>query len=116
MVKSRPPAPVKRSRTRKIEVSAAPTSTTKMTGFLASVTGFSLTKDSFKARPAISVSNNGLARASFLGRSEVRSSAAGFGGVILGGVIVVDMGIRTAFLDASGNALPPARAKARERT
>jgi len=38
-----------------------------------------------------SVSNNGLARASFLGRSEVRSSVAGLGGVILGGVIVLDM-------------------------
>src|SRR5580692_4400143 len=86
-----PPAPVNRSRTRNIDVSAAPTSTTKMTGFLASVTGFSLTKDSFNARPAISVSNKGRARANFLGRSEVKSSPTGLGGVIFGGVMVVDM-------------------------
>src|SRR5580700_10976912 len=90
MENSRPLAPVKRSRTRNMVVSAAPTSTTKITGFLASVTGFSLKNDSLKARPAISVSNNGLARANFLGRSDVRSSAAGAG---LGGVIVLDIGL-----------------------
>src|ERR1700693_4886812 len=71
-------------------VSAAPTSTTKITGFLARVTGFNLKNDSLKARPAISVSNNGLARANFLGSSDVKSSAGGAG---LGGVIVVDMGL-----------------------
>src|ERR1700693_5810841 len=92
MENSRPLAPVKRSRTRNIVVSAAPTSTTKITGFLASVTGFSLKNDSLKARPAISVSNNGLARANFLGRSDVRSSAAGAG--LGGGVIVLDMGLK----------------------
>ena len=43
-------------------VSAAPTSTTNITGFFASVTGFSLTKDARIARPTISGSNNGRAR------------------------------------------------------
>ncbi len=81
---------MKRSRTRNMVVSVAPTSTTKITGFFASVTGFSLKNDSLRARPAISASNNGLARANFLGRSDVRSSAAGVG---LGGVTVVDMGL-----------------------
>ena len=51
-------------------VSAAPTSTTNITGFFASVTGFSLTNDSLMARRTISGSNSGRARASFLGRSE----------------------------------------------
>src|SRR5580693_4974404 len=86
-----PAAPVNRSRSRNTVVSAAPTSTTKITGFFASVTGFSLKKDSLRAFPAISVSNNGRARASFLGRREVRSSVTG--GVMFGGGIVVDMGL-----------------------
>ena len=46
-----PPAPVNRSRARKTVVSAAPTSTTNITGFFASVTGFSLTKESFDGAP-----------------------------------------------------------------
>ena len=43
-VKPIPPAPVKMSRTRKIVVSAAPTSTTNITGFFIKVIGFSLPK------------------------------------------------------------------------
>src|SRR6202011_1783209 len=92
--KPSPGAPVKASRTTKTVVKAAPTSTTNMTGFLTSVTGFSLTKDSFSARPAISGSNKGRARSSFLGINVVGSDTTG-------GVIVV--AIRTVSLGASGN-------------
>src|SRR5262249_36193811 len=41
---------------------AAPTSTTNMTGFLATIRGFSLTNDSFVARRMISGSNKGRDR------------------------------------------------------
>ena len=47
------PAPTTISRTRRIVVRAAPTSTTNMTGFFSSVTGFSLTNDCRVARPTI---------------------------------------------------------------
>src|SRR5689334_4324970 len=82
-----PPAPVNRSRIRNTVINAAPASTTNITGFLARVIGFNFLNDSFMARPAISASNSGRERASFLGSKEVRSSPAGAG---LGGVIVVD--------------------------
>ena len=53
--------------------SAAPTSTTNMTGFFISVTGFSLTNDSSMARARRSRgSNSGRARASFFGSSDAR--------------------------------------------
>jgi len=48
-------------------VSRAPTSTTKMTGFLARVMGLSLRKESLRARLTISGSRRGRARESFLG-------------------------------------------------
>src|SRR5215510_3755801 len=57
-----PPAPVTASLITNTVVKAAPTSTTNMTGFLATILGFSLTKDSFVARARISGSNRGRAR------------------------------------------------------
>src|SRR5271163_4030930 len=66
MVKPVPAAPVTRSRARKIVVTAAPTSTTKMTGFFARVTGFNLTRQSLSARRRISGSKSGRADVSFL--------------------------------------------------
>src|ERR1700694_4311685 len=61
------------SRTRSTVVSNAPTSTTNITGFFASVTGLSLTKESRTARLAICGSKSGRAWASFLGRRDVGS-------------------------------------------
>ena len=67
-------------------VSAAPTSTTNITGFFSKVTGFSFAKDAAVARLTISGSNSGRDRTSFLGRSDVGSSGGicgvtfGFGG------------------------------------
>src|SRR5712672_2898568 len=81
-------APMKISRTAKMVVSAAPTSTTNMTGFFASVRGFSFANEALNARPTISRSNNGLACASFFGSRDVKSSVAGLGGVMVG-----DMGL-----------------------
>ena len=54
-------------------VSAAPTSTTNITGFFNNVAGFSLTKDSFVARATISGSKSGRERASLWGNSELVS-------------------------------------------
>src|SRR5208337_1969794 len=48
-----------------------------MTGFLASVFGFSLTKDSIAARWTISGSNSGRERLRFLGISAVVSETGG---------------------------------------
>jgi hypothetical protein len=59
---------------RNIVVSAAPTSTTNITGFFISETGLSLMNDARTARLMISGSRSGRARISFLGRSEARSS------------------------------------------
>ena len=87
----RPAAPVNMSRTRNTVVSSAPTSTTNITGFFASVTGFSFTNDAWIARLTISGSNSGRDRASFLGRSEVGSSCRGALGVVCGVVVTVDM-------------------------
>ena len=64
-------------------VSTAPTSTTNITGFFASVTGFSFTNDAWIARPTISGSNSGRDRASFLGSSDVESSCGGVFGCSL---------------------------------
>src|SRR4029077_10384599 len=74
------------SRSTKMVVSAAPTSTTNITGVLASVIGFSFTKDCLRARFTISASNRGLARASFFGSRDVKSSVAGLGGVMVGDI------------------------------
>src|SRR5262245_59293616 len=49
----------------KIVVIAAPTSTTKMTGFFATTRGLSLTNESRTARLSISGSDSGRARAPF---------------------------------------------------
>src|SRR5580704_2530416 len=53
------PASVRNIRT---VVSTAPTSTTNITGFFASVTGFSLTNESMMARRTMGGSNSGRAR------------------------------------------------------
>src|SRR5690242_18400155 len=55
-------------------VIAAPTSTTNMTGFLASVNGFSLMNDSLRARFRIIGSHSGRDRDNLLGRSGVASA------------------------------------------
>src|SRR5579871_550123 len=81
--------PVMASRTRNTVVSAAPTSTTNMTGFFINVTGFSLPNEARMARPTISRSNRGRERASFLGSSEVGSSCGTWG--VTGPVVTVDI-------------------------
>ena len=53
-------------------VSAAPTSTTNITGFFSSVTGFSLTNDAAVARRTISGSNSGRARDQLLRQQRRR--------------------------------------------
>src|SRR5262245_41668058 len=88
--KARLPPPVTTSRTRKMVVIAAPTSTTNITGFFISVSGFSFANEARTARLTISGSNRGRDRASFLGRSEVGSSG-GICGVTVGSVVVVAM-------------------------
>src|SRR5215510_3839377 len=62
MPKRSPPAPVTASLITKTVVRAAPTSTTNMTGFFATIHGFSLMKESLVARLRISGSNNGRVR------------------------------------------------------
>src|SRR3954468_6661497 len=84
------PAPVTRSLTSRMVVSAAPTSTTNITGFLRSVIGFSFTNDARAARPTISGSKRGRERASFFGRSEAGSSW-GASGLGVGGAVKADM-------------------------
>ena len=79
-------APMKASRTKNTVVSAAPTSTTKITGFFISVTGFSLPNEPFAARRRISGSKRGRDRTPFFGMSIVESSVA------RGGVKVVVIG------------------------
>src|SRR4051812_41627310 len=74
--------PRAKSRTRKAVTRAAPTSTTKMTGFFARVFGLSLTKDSRVARLTISRSNRGRARLNLGGRSELGPGE--LGGAALG--------------------------------
>src|SRR5262245_32069238 len=70
------PDPVITSRTRNTSTNAAPTSTTKMTGFFISVTGFNLSTASLEARCRISGSKSGRARTSFFG---INDSSAGSG-------------------------------------
>src|SRR5438876_2679990 len=62
MPKRRPPAPVTASLITKTVVRAAPTSTTNITGFFATIRGFSLMNESLVARLRISGSNSGRAR------------------------------------------------------
>src|SRR5437588_12791871 len=78
-----PGAPVNTSRIRNTVVSAAPTSTTNITGFFNKVTGFNLTKHAFAARRTISGSNNGRARTSFLGSNDVGSLCGSCGGAVM---------------------------------
>src|SRR5580700_5709146 len=72
-----PGAPVAISRTSKTVVIAAPTSTTKITGFFISQTGFNLTNEPLMARWRMSGSNRGRAWASFFGSRSVGSGPAG---------------------------------------
>src|SRR5713101_6417556 len=85
-----PPAPVKVSRMRNTVVSAAPTSTTNITGFFSKVNGFNFAKDALAARPTISGSNNGRDRASFFGIREA-GSVWGTLPAGLGSVVTVDI-------------------------
>src|SRR6059036_2623083 len=62
MPKRSPPAPVTASLITKTVVRAAPTSTTNITGFFATIRGFSLMNESLVARLRISGSNSGRAR------------------------------------------------------
>src|SRR5690349_2663077 len=62
MPKRRPPTPVTASLITKTVVNAAPTSTTNITGFLATNRGLSFTNDSRIARLIISGSKRGRAR------------------------------------------------------
>src|SRR5436190_10406145 len=62
MPKRSPPASVTASLITKTVVSAAPTSTTNITGFFATIRGFSLMNESLVARLRISGSNRGRAR------------------------------------------------------
>src|SRR6516225_5406156 len=78
MPKRSPPAPVTASLITNTVVRAAPTSTTNITGFFATIRGFSLTNDSFVARLMISGSNKGRARTP-LEISSVPSAFAGCG-------------------------------------
>ena len=82
--KPMPDAPMKMSRIRKTVVSVAPTSTTKITGFLKSVTGFSLTNDALRERPMSCGSNKGRARTIFFGTRVVKSSSEGGVTVVVG--------------------------------
>src|SRR5262245_12728180 len=87
-----PLAPMTRSRTRKIVVSAAPTSTTDMTGLFRNVIGLSFPTDAQVARFTISGSKSGRARTSFLGRSDVGSTgASGSLGLAGDGMVTVGM-------------------------
>src|SRR5262249_20022457 len=74
--------------------SAAPTSTTKMTGFFISVIGFSLMKESFSARFRMSGSKSGRARTSFFGirlDSSTGDGETGGTGGTGGGAVIVAM-------------------------
>src|SRR5205809_920750 len=62
MPKRSPPASVTASLITKTVVSAAPTSTTNITGFFATIRGFSLMNEFLVARLRISGSNSGRAR------------------------------------------------------
>src|SRR5262245_43872154 len=84
-----PGAPVTMSRIRKIVVIAAPTSTTKMTGFFRRTIGFSLINESRIARLRISGSNKGRACASFFGSNSVGSVRRGDTGGVAGGNSIV---------------------------
>ena len=81
---------MKASRTMKMVVSAAPTSTTNITGFLASVTGFSFANDAANARPRspdrITAGHAPVSSAEE--KSGLRATGTGWGGVA-----VVDIGL-----------------------
>src|SRR5215471_6536731 len=69
-------APVAKSRSARIVVISAPTSTTNMTGFFIMVRGLSFAKESRMARFTIGGSNSGRARAPFFGTIEAGSTGA----------------------------------------
>src|SRR5262249_4940593 len=83
------PLPVTASRIRNSSTSAAPTSTTKMTGFFISVTGFSLMKASFSARFRMSGSKSDAARTRFFGIRPESSMGDGESGGTRGRVAVI---------------------------
>ena len=102
----------------KTVVSAAPTSTTNITGFFATFLGLSLTNDSLVARFTISGSNSGRARTP-LEMSAVASCSLISGLRSTGGAVTVDISsslfahdIKTIFHSAFGSARrsDPARA------
>src|SRR5262245_6248349 len=85
-----PPPPVTASLITNNVVKAAPTSTTNMTGFLATIRGFSFTKDSRIARRRISGSKRGRAR-THLEISGVASAILTTGLRSCGGTVSVDI-------------------------
>src|SRR5262245_9504273 len=90
------PMPLITSRIRNSSTSAAPTSTTKMTGFFISVTGFSLRTESLSARRRISGSSSGRARTSFFGIKLDSSTGDGLiGGGDGGCIVAVAMAVST---------------------
>ena len=120
----RPAPPVTRSRRTNSVVSAAPTSTTNITGFFTSVAGLSLMNDSHSALDTIAGSNSERARDSFVGSSDVSpgSAAGGLGAVIVGVVTAMESPStkawpgRTAVPGSSGSARRLARATTPGRT
>src|SRR4051812_12859614 len=87
MPNRRPPAPVTMSFTTNTVVSAAPTSTTNITGFLAITRGSNLANDCLIALFRMSGSNKGRARAPFEMSSAPSVVAPGLGG--RGGAVTV---------------------------
>src|SRR5437879_6381366 len=76
------------SRIRKAVVSAAPASTTNITGFFNKVSGLNFANEAATALRTMSPSNNGRARTNFFGSSDVGSSCgAGFGVVSVGDML-----------------------------
>src|SRR3954466_7126306 len=76
-VKPATPAPLARSRTVRMVVMNAPTSTTNMTGFFIMWRGLSFTSESVRARLTMGGSKSGRARDPFLGMIEATSSDTG---------------------------------------
>src|SRR6516225_7882130 len=81
-VKPATPAPAKLSRTVSTVVTAAPTSTTNITGFFIMVRGFSLRTESAMARLTMGGSSSGRARGAFLGIRDVTSSGTAGGEIV----------------------------------
>src|SRR5215510_5769711 len=92
MPKRRPPAPVTASLMTNTVVRAAPTSTTNITGFFATVLGLSFMNDSLVARLRISGSKSGRARTPLEMSCAPSGLASGFGCFCCrGGTVTVDI-------------------------